>query len=406
MNNFIKQMLVFLIAGIMLATPVIATESSKFIIQDVDYDDPVAPGQTLTATVTLENLATSDDVQDITVKAWLEDKNGELVGQKYSTDVVQVHQDYDKDVTFNIAIPSDTEADTYTLYVTAKGEWEDANSEVSASWDGTVEVEQAEHGLAVQNVRLSANTLSAGDAVDVAVTILNNGQADEAGVVIKAEIPALGVSNSVKLINALGESAEITQYLTLKLPDNVKDGLYTVKVTAYNEKAGASGSTDVVVENQVVVPTPTGAVTQPATSIQTIAAGKGAVFSMQVANNAATAKTFSFTVGGASDWTSNVRVDPAVIQLGAGESETVQIHMIPTEAGEHTFTMFVNDGSTTIAGQQVKVAVTGSALGTDADASQSMVILLIFVLIAAFAYWRYQTGGFEGSKKPLKQIYY
>ncbi len=405
MNNFMKQVLAFLIAGIMLATPVAATESNKFAISDVSFEDPVAPGQTLTATVTLDNTALTDDVKDITVKAWIEDSNGDLVGTKVSMDVVQLHQDCDKDVTVNIAVPSNTDADTYTLYVTAKGEWEDANTEVSASWNGPVEVEQAEHGLAIENVKLSANTLSAGDSVDVAITVLNNGNNDENGVVIKAAIPELGVEKSVKLINTLGQYAETTQYITLQLPEKVQDGLYTVKVTVYNDQAGTSANADFVVENAVVAK-PSGAITQPATGVQTIEAGKGVVFSMQIANNAQTAKTFSFTVGGASDWTSNVRVDPAVISLGAGESETVQIHMIPTQAGEHSFTLFVSDGATTIAGQQVKVAVTGNALGTDTDAGQSLVVLLIFVLVAAFAYWRYQTGGFEGSTKKLKQIYY
>jgi uncharacterized membrane protein len=406
MNNVVKTLLAFLIAGIILATPVVATESSKFAISDVSFEDPVAPGQTLTATVTLDNTALTDDVKDITVKAWIEDSNGDLVGTKFSTDVVKLRQDCDKDVTVNIAVPSNTEEDTYTLWVTAEGKWVDAKEKVTASWNGPVDVEQAEHALAIENVKLSANTLSAGDSVDVAITVLNNGQNDENGVVIKAAITELGVEKSVKLINTLGQYAETTQYITLQLPEKVQDGLYTVKVTVYNDQAGTSANADFVVENAVVAPKPTGAITQPATGVQTIEAGKGVVFSMQIANNAQTAKTFSFTVGGASDWTSNVRVDPAVISLGAGESETVQIHMIPTQAGEHSFTLFVSDGATTIAGQQVKVAVTGNALGTDTDAGQSLVVLLIFVLVAAFAYWRYQTGGFEGSTKKLKQIYY
>ena len=408
MNNFVKQILAVLVVGLMLATPVIATDSN-FAISDVSFDDPVAPGQNLAVTVTLENSALTDNaltdnVHDITVKAWLENSKHELVGTRSSQDIVKVHPDTEKDLTFNIAVPSDTDAGTYTLQVTAKGEWENADQQVSVSWNGPVEVEQAEHGFAIQDVQLSANSLSAGDALDVAVTVLNNGQNDESGITVKAAIPELGVEQSIKLIKPIAENDQVTQYLTLQLPEKVKDGLYTVKVTVYNDKAGASAQKDLAVENAAVVAKPTGAVTQPALGVQTIQAGKGAIFSMQVANNANTAKTFGFTVGGAGDWASNVRVDPTVLTLGAGESETVQVHMIPTESGEHSFTLFVSDGSTTIAGQQVKVAVSGGLAGSEGSVGQNLIILLIFVLIAAFAYWKYQTGETVGTAK--KQIYY
>lgn len=391
----LKKILAVMIVALMGIVPVAAADA-KFLISDVDYDDPVTPGSVMSVVVTLENMDLSKDVEDITVKAWLEDDDG-LIGTKYKTHIVQIQQDSEKDITFDIAIPKDLEDGEYKFIVTADGEWEKGNTKVTYKWEGFVEVEQEDDAIAVTEMRLSAGTVTAGDAVDVAVTILNNGKDDQENVKVKVFI---GDSETSITIPLLQEGEEQNVYMTLQLPKTLNEGIQTIKAQAYNGIVSASASKDIVVEAVKVQPQKQ--VTQTVTfPVQTIPAGKSSVFSLQVTNNDADSKTYSFTIGGLQDWASNTRADPGSITLGAGESATVQVHLIPTESGEHAFALFVKESGTTIATQIVKVNVTGET--STSGSSAGLLIVAAIVLLAIFAYFK---GEGNGSGKKRETVYY
>jgi len=394
----IKKLFAFLFVALVGLAPACAADV-KFAITDVDYDDPVAPGSVMPVTVTLENTDLSKDFEEITVKAWLEDSDG-LVGDKYKTEVTQVHQDGEKDVKFNLAIPKDLEEDTYTLKVEAKGQWESSSADITVKWTSEVEVEQEDDSVAITDFQLSSESLTAGDSVDVAVAVLNNGKSDEENVKVRAFIG--GAETSVT-IPVLQEGQEQNVYMTLQLPKNLDAGIQTVKAQAYNSLVSASASHDVTVEAVKIQKQTQATVTQQF-SVYTIPAGKSSVFSLQVTNNDANPKTYSFSVGGTQDWASNVRVDSSTATLGAGESAAVQVHLIPTESGEHSFALFIKDGATTIATQIIKVNVTGAATSGNTGSTAGLLIIAVIVLLAVFAYMKGSQEGNNGKKRET--LYY
>lgn len=392
-----------LVLGVFAAAGV--ADEKLFVIDDVDYDDPYAPGDVIPVEITLENLAVSNDVEDIVVRAWLEDDIGDRIVDKVRYDIKRMHQDDEKEFTVYVPIPADTLEDTYTLRVTAEAEWEETGEDVSDSWAGELEIEQPEHGLYVETVQLSTDHIIAGETLDVAVGVANNGQEDESNIKIKAEIPEIGAEKTIALLNTLGAGYDYTAYLTLDVPE-ADAGIYTFTAKVYNTNTGDVYEQDIVMETAEVVVDNGAAVSVPVTGLatQTIEAGKGSIFSIQVKNNENVVKTYDLVVGGAADWAST-RVDPTQVNLGPGESEIVYVYVLPTDTGEHAFTMYVKEGGATIAANQVKVHVAGGVTDTETVSSLKnffAFLVLVFILITAgYLYKKDQVGG-----KKSKQIYY
>lgn len=394
-----------LVLGIFGAAPA-AAESKLFVISDVDYDDPVAPGDVLPVEIELENLG-SDDLKDILVKVWIEDDEGERIGNKVKYDINRlgdVETNYNsKEFDINVPIPDNAVEDMYTLHVTAEAEWEATDDKVEDYWISPLEIEQQEHGIYIKNVKLSTDNVIAGEQLDVAVTILNNGQEDQSNIRIKAEISEIGAEKTVAMLNTLGAGYDYTAYLTVDVP-SADSGIYTFTVKAYNANAGDTYEQDILMEEVVfvtddgeaVVDVPvTGAVTQ------TIEAGQGSIFSIEVKNNANTPKTFDLVVGGAADW-ATTRIDPTQLTLGPGESEIVYVYVLPTDTGEHAFTLYVKEGGATIAANQVKVNVGGYADTETVTSLKNFFAFLVLVFIVV-------TAGYLYRKELLgkgKKVYY
>ena len=389
-----KKLFMFLLAALVGFAPASAATIANFAITDVDYEDGIAPGATMPVTITLENSDAAKDFEDITVKAWLEDADSELIGDKYKTTLVQVHQDSEKEISFDISIPTDAEEGKYTLVIQATGEWEKSDTKLTTEWTGVVEVEQADDSLTITEMQLSAETANAGDSIDVAVTVLNNGLSDEENVKVRTY---LGSAEASVVIPLFKEADEQTVYMTLQLPKDLSAGIETIKAQAYNAFASASASKDIVIEPVKIVSAAT-TPTQAAFSVQTIPAGKASVFSLQITNNGAEPKTYNFAIGGVQDWASNARVDPSSATLGAGETATVQVHLIPTAGGEHAFALFVKDGAATVATQIIKTNVSGAPIQATGSTA-AYVVLAAVILLAIAAYYR-------GSNISGKKLYY
>jgi DNA-binding transcriptional regulator YhcF (GntR family) len=103
---------------------------------------------------------------------------------------------------------------------------EETTTKVSAYWEGIVEVEQNEDSLAIIDTQLSTDRVSAGDPVDAAVTVLNNGLTDEENVKVRV---SLGTSEASVAIPMLQEGQEQTVYMTLQLPKDLPTGIQTIK---------------------------------------------------------------------------------------------------------------------------------------------------------------------------------
>lgn len=413
MKNALKK-LMFGFITVLLALSLFAGVSAaaeKFVISDVNYDDPYAPGAVIPVQVTLENLKldsdANNDLKDITVKAWLEDEQGEKVTDVIKYDVSRLHQDDEKEITINVPTSSTLAEDKYTIKVEAKGKWDDGTA-VTTKWNGgkggELEIEQAEHGLFIKEARVSSDHVYAGESLDVAVTVLNNGASDESNVRVDVAVKELGISKGIYLLNTLQEGVEYNAYISIKLPDDVKDGIYTLITRAYNDEASVEKSQDIIIESAQVVDAPVVNSAAPALEIepQVVKAGKEAIFDIQIQNNVAGQKTYKLNIAGEADWTSASRVDPATISLAGGKAEVVHVYMVPLEdaVGQHDFTLYVKDGSKTIASiKQPVVVEAGSQLS---GSGLGMAIGIIAAIAVIMAVLRFRKKENEGGKKTEK----
>lgn len=406
MKNALKKIAVGLFS-LLLVLGVFASagiaDGKLFVIEDVDFDDPFAPGDIIPVEITLENLAENDDVEDITVKVWIEDDEDERITDYVKHNIKRIHQDDEKEFTVYVSIPIDAvEDDDYTLHVTAEGEW-NGETDVSDEVVSLLEIEQPEHSLHISDVRLSTDNVMSGETVDVAVKVANIGEEDETNIKIKVEIPEIGAVKTVSLLNTLGAGYDYTAYLTLDVPQ-AESGIYTLVAKAYNEDAGATYERDVMVElAQVVVDESTGTAVSTTSQItQTIAVGKGSIFSIEVRNNANIPKTFDLAVGGVADW-GTARVDPLQLTLGPGEADMAYVHVMPTEAGTHAFTLFVKDNGATIAANQINVNVVGGIANPETFGDMHNIfafMLVVFIVIVAGYLYKKENSGNK------KQVYY
>ena len=135
-------------------------------------------------------------------------------------------------------IEEDLEEGTYEIYV------------VGTSDEGTlfeetynVSVEREENSLVVTDLRVS-NGATAGETVDVAVTILNNGQTDEDNVLVSLSVAGETVTSDYFTVE---EDEELVRYFTMTLPTGAS-GNEVVTVNVANEDVSVSASSTVNVD--------------------------------------------------------------------------------------------------------------------------------------------------------------
>ncbi|MBI4095703.1 MAG: hypothetical protein HY438_02485 [DPANN group archaeon] len=393
MNAF--KLVAALLASLFLLAPAFAATQPALTFSEVDFEDTVAPGDSVAVLFT---LSAGIDVKDIKV-------TGQIAGEKDSRTELQVSKmlsGNERELKLTVGVPNDLREGTYKLTLNAEGK---ANGIVRAQqFAGNLVVEQKDHSMYFKSVQISSASVTAGDSIDLAVRLINNGRNAEDGVKIKAEMPEIGASQTIRVTNTVMQEDDRIIYMTLSVPRDAESGLYALKVTASN--ADVSATTSGLVEVQKFVPAPqvSERQTQSAVSVQ-MPIGKGAVVSLAVSNNADSQKTFNLQLGGTADWASAARVDPTTVTLGAGESESVFVYLLPSAAGEHSFTLFLKDGATTVSAVPVDVKVSGSApaaVSRLADREQlGLVFVVVVVLLAVIAaFWATRKGSGKG------QVYY
>jgi uncharacterized membrane protein len=393
MKNFVKLAIAFALAAILLA-PLAAAAEPALEIFDVDYDDSVAPGDTVVVDLTLR---ANSDVKEITI-------TGELAGVKDTKSEIKLNKissgNEREHLRLRVAVPNDITPGFHALALSAEGK---SNGRVRSDlWTGTLEVEQREHAVWIKSAALSAESVVAGNSVDVAVRLLNNGKSAEDGVRVRAEVPALGLSQTVRLTDTLFQEDDLYTYLTLAVPKDTEAGIYDVKVTVSGSGFSATDSALLTIED-APRPAPVLPARPIATSVtiqKMLRAGTGNVVDLSVSNNQPTARTLTLQLTGVADWTSSSRVDPNSLTLESGESKTVHVYVYPTASGAHSFSLTTKDGATTVSTTEGKVTVeaavpaaTGlSSLSVPKDGLVVVFVALIIVVAIAAAVWSMRRG--------------
>jgi uncharacterized membrane protein len=363
--------------------------ANGLVIDDVDFDDPYHAGDTVVVIVTLMNDNSLRDVEDITIKVWLEDYKGDRVTDKVEYEVVRVQENDDEDVYLTLPLPKDVLPGIYSLRATASGEVQDVGTSASDAMVVDFEIEQEEHSVEVLDV-VAPNKLASGSTFDASVVLYNSGENNEGDLRVTLEIPELGVRKTLSLLKELREGEEYSVYFRLVVPEDTTSGIYTLKARVLNSEVNSYYEEYVEVvggvqdQPQQVIPTATAVEDTP--SIKELEAGKGGIFAVSVGNNGNTPRTFRFEVAGTHEWASSARVDPASITLNPGASAEVMAHIVPYEnvLGMQSFTLYVLEGSRIVGSDQLTTNVVSSGLnmgGGLAAAILALVAVIVFFVI-------------------------
>ena len=220
----------------MTVNPETVDELEATLVADNDYEDEVSPGDTIVLELELENG--NNVYNDVSLEAYLRDSNGLRVSEVQETSDFNLVAEEEETVTMQFEVEEDLEEGTYEIYV------------VGTSDEGTlfeetysVSVEREENSLVVTDLRVS-NGATAGETVDVAVTILNNGQTDEDNVLVSLSVAGATVTSDYFTVE---EDEELVRYFTMTLPTGAS-GNEVVTVNVANEDVSVSASSTVNVD--------------------------------------------------------------------------------------------------------------------------------------------------------------
>jgi methionine-rich copper-binding protein CopC len=222
------------------------------LVQDNDYEDEVSPGDTLVLELELDmsEVNTGSDesnhvtYEDVSIEAYLVDAQGNRVSDIQETSDFNLGTDEEETVTLQFEVEEDLEEGTYYIFLDAVADEGRLFQFTHQSTDSLkFDVERADHSLVVTDLRAS-NGATAGDSLDVAVTILNNGQGDENNVLVSLSVAGETTTSNYFTVE---EDEELVRYFTLTLPSGAS-GNELVTVAVANEDVSVSSSTTVNVE--------------------------------------------------------------------------------------------------------------------------------------------------------------
>ena len=371
-------------------------------------------------------IEATQDVRDVSVQAWIAGDD------HFPINVVSRSRDYEQNdtdsINLRLELPNISDQDQYQLHVLIA-----SRDTRVIQYSYPIRVQGQDHAFRIRDVILfPSEQVLAGRAFTVLARIENLGQNDEEGIRFTASIPQLGVRNSDFLDEVEEDDEVTTEELLLRVPRDAKPGIYDVVVeVSFDEftqavravrqvevmnpdyrAAGAAGS-----EDEPVQPKPSGrtVVSVGQESHQLTKGQGGAIYTLSLTNEGATAKSYTIGVTGAETF-GTVQVTPSnVVIVQPSATETVYVYVAAREdaqAGTYAFSVDLKDGAKTL--QQIPLMANvvdgapaekdynGLKLGLEVGLLVLIIILIILGLVVAFT--RARKNGHE--EQVAGQTYY
>lgn len=282
----------------------------------------------------------------------------------------------------NLELPSDLDddlVDDLTLKVTIK----DADNDDFIG-QYTISMQRESYELQILSVDIDSS-LSSGSVVPVTVVAKNTGFEEAEDAYVLVSIPELGVSARGYLGDLIPtEDCDSYYYdvdcddeeedarektVFLRMPDNVKPGVYEVVVKVYDRDSSTS------VKELVSFGGSTSSNVLAGMTSKDMAAGETTTFDVIIVNPSDSLKVYELETISGTDLTV---VAPSVVTVGPKSSKTVQVSVTAAddaEEGTQTFTVNANGEQVTLG-----VNITGDAVSNGVVAL-TVVLVVIFVVL-------------------------
>lgn len=347
-------------------------------------------GEQLDIRVRLEAFA---DARDIQVTA-------ELFGYEFShrestrdsSRLIDLRAGDTDSVNLGLQIPIRADKDVYSLVITVASR---GVTYERVAFD--VRVSGPRHGILVRDVLFSPNNVVvAGRSLLTQVRLENIGERTQNDVKVTVKIPALGISQSSFLDTIHGESSlgrgeqRTSEEIFVRIPECAPEGLYAVQIeVSYNEFEVVTRNEQILIAASDLCGVGTAQPEQPAgrTVItapqpQSVQAGVGgATYPIVIQNQGNTARTYTVSVSGISNW-GTYQVSDSAITVGAGQTGVVYVFVAANRdapQGTQSFGVEVASG-TSKESFLAQVTVT-EAQRTSNTMSYLYIVLIVLIII-------------------------
>ncbi len=184
------------------------------------------------------------EIRNIEVIVRIEDiDNGNDL--KEESDISKLSSGSSEKVNLDFNLPLKVDDGRYDVKIDVKGKDEN-NSLHIANWALKLEVKKEKNNVAITEASIYPSTISCYRQLNLEIRILNLGRNEEE---IKIEIKndALGINikeENIKLGEGTDDDAEYEKTFGLKIPQNIKKGIYPIKIKVYYNKGRFVKTTD------------------------------------------------------------------------------------------------------------------------------------------------------------------
>ncbi|MBI2109962.1 hypothetical protein HYT58_02195 [Candidatus Woesearchaeota archaeon] len=356
----------------------------------------VERGETANIEVTVLGINNVDDVR----------VSAEIQGYEYGdirdvSDLFSVEAGVTYKRVLRLTAPEDIDASqTYTLRIEVE---DDRNSE---TFEVTLNVDEPRHNLAFNplngGILVNPSVVVAGRPVFVTARVENLGEKKEDDILVRASIPALGVSTEGFLDELVTELQERSQRfdddeessqsvdLLLRIPDDAESGEYEVKVDViYNRgHSQATQSKKIVVKGASKAGEEETVVNIDGTSR---VLGKTEVpYKLMIANMGNARATYTVSVEGTGAW-GEARVEPSFLNLEAGNTGEATVYVRAkrdADAGNYNFAVRVNKGTELVREINLNARVEENGFaGEGLRGALTAVFIVLLAVIVVMVIW-------------------
>lgn len=370
------------------------------ILDDVRFKDEVSPDSELEVKISLDNIE-NKKFHDIQLRVWIEDQYNDRLGDRVEPGKFNLNIDDEEEETVILKIPADASEGMYTLYVRA-----DASEGCLFEESYDLEIKKERYSLKIDRIGFPSE-VKGGDDFSLAITLLNNGRSNQQNVRLSVSINELDLSQTSQYFN-IREDEKVTQYFTLTIPEDVKKGEYSLRVTATSERVTESKEYLIRIHEAEVITEPrTDVHLSVLESTKTLTVGTGEVYRVNVRNTGDYRETLTFKVAGIIGWgTSNI--EPQIATIASGESEEVYIYVTPKDQAkeqEYSFTFYVQKEGASIASVTLKAIIEEEERKAFTPEQMGVWIFVIIIIAIAilFSVWTYTTSAKEDKKEAKKE---
>lgn len=314
------------------------------------------------------------DASDVRVKAWVSgDRDYSVSSDRFNVIAGNLYSKL-----MSVKVPSDIDpSESFKLEI----EVESRNDGLGDSATINVTVQRESYKVEVLDVSMD-NKAKAGENLALDIVLKNRGMELAEDTFVTVSIPALGVEQRSYFgdLSATDQSEPsekedaVERRMTVNLPSNAREGIYTVEITAFN-----ADSQESVTKKVAIVGASEDSIVVSSGKSKNFAVGQTGSYSVTIVNSGDKIALYELSFETPSGIVASS--DDSVVAVPAGSSKTVKFDVTASKAGNYNFAVNVNSNGNLVSRDSYTAVVEGSSFAANATVILTVVLAIIFVVL-------------------------